>query len=103
MIVNKDTYQNIIQIPKTKQNNNIQSIVHTLDLYKLGLFYKSYHVSDIDCLVNYYIFNIDLTDVEKGEYEYCIDNFEKGLIQITDDSNENKDYDSELENIKQYE
>lgn len=103
MIINKDIFEGKITIPKTKQNNNIQGLIHSFDLFKVNKLYKSYYIYDTDCNNLYYYFeDVDLTDVPCGEYEYSLDGYEKGMLFLIDNKNLNKDYDLNRD-IKEYE
>ena len=90
VIIKNKTVENRAFFPKNIDNGSFNHILHIHS----ELTQKDYEfdVVDEDVLTSYYVFDVNLSNVEDGEYVYYIDNVACGLIRVGDFKDERTEY-----------
>lgn len=100
MVIKQKLQETMVYFPKNLVSIQID---HDLVLHsELSNETYTYTVNDMKAFDDYYVFQLDLTNIPNGEYVYTIDtNKAKGLIIIGDYTVETKEYFNE-QKIKSY-
>lgn len=79
LFIDDKKVENLVKIPKNNYNF-LEEYVLRLKSQATNKEY-SFEVEDLSGLTDYYVFNLDFSTVQDGEYEYSVST-DKGLIQI---------------------
>ena len=74
------TVINTVYLPKLKPSSNLHIVLYGAgeEKYDLGNY------EDLGVYENFYKVNLSLENVPDGEYKYCVNDYERGLIIIGD-------------------